>query len=355
MNKRRISLAYVEVTEQARRNVLDCLDTGMLARGKYVGQFEELIAEFAGTRYAVAVCNGTVADTIVLRAAREVHGWDSITMPALTFAAQLSAALDAGFSPYFVDLTPDLQMTVDATDVAQSQNWFPASLLGVPVDFSGDDIILDSCETFARGFGRGRLAATCSFYATHVIGIGEGGAIVTDDEDMAKVCWSLRDHGQEQGDALSHFKHGRRGCNGKMSNLAAAVGCGQIGRADEINARRLEVVGWYDGRLRGEWASLMASPHGYPFEAASSSLRNILLLSLAEAGIDARRVFSVLPFDEKAFREVRWAVEHGAEPDGYERFPVARRIAERWLYVPCHQGLGQDDVDRVCDTLLCAK
>ncbi|MHC4402958.1 MAG: DegT/DnrJ/EryC1/StrS family aminotransferase [Planctomycetota bacterium] len=352
MSERRISLAYVKVTDQARRNVLDCLDTGMLARGIYVGLFEEMIAEFAGTNHAVAVCNGTFADTIVLRAAREVHGWCEVTVPALTFAAQLSATLDAGFSPYFVDLTPGLRMLFSREDGARPRNWFATALLGVHAELSGSQVILDSCETFARGFGENVLAATCSFYATHAVGIGEGGAVVTDDEDMARVCRSLRDHGQREGDVLARFKHERRGYNGKMSNLAAAVGCGQIVEADQINAKRLQVAGWYDARLAGEWASKMASPHGYPVEAASKSLRNVLLLALTDAGVDARRLFSVLPFDENAFKNLGRLCEHGLEPEDYEPFPVARRIADRYLYVPCHQGLTPDDVNYVSDALL---
>lgn len=345
MNERRISLAHVEVTEQARENILDCLDTGMLARGKYIWQFEEAIAEFAGTKHAVAVCNGTVADTIVLRATMELWEYRSVITPILTFAAQLSAVRDAGLMPFFVDVGRDLAMQVSESPADAICPYFAVSLLGVPSWHKGRYVILDSCETFVRGFGRGVAVATCSFYATHAVGIGEGGAIVTDSDEIADVCRSLRDHGQQRGDALSKFRHERCGYNGKMSNLAAAVGCGQIAEADEINAARLKVASWYDDRLGGSWASRMASPHGYPIETESKIQRDLLLLALTGAGIECRRVFSMLPIDEPGFAKV---LMHSRERS---LWPGAQQIADRWLYLPCHQGASRDDVGYICGLL----
>jgi len=185
-------------------------------------------------------------------------------------------------------------------------------------------------------------AATCSFYATHAVGIGEGGAIVTNDSDVASRCRSMRDHGQiECGDAVAKFRHPIRGYNAKMSNIVAAVGCGQIAVVREVNRRRMEVLGWYDKIMGTTWGDLMVSPHGYPVDLQRAPWRDAKLMELQENNVEARRVFSVLCQNEVGFLEL----------ENRQEYRNARIIANQWLYVPCHQGMSRDDVERVCEVL----
>lgn len=337
-----IGMAYVNLNEAAKRNVNKALDDGHLARGPFLEQFEEMVAEFTGTKYAVAMCNGTLADVIALQAAKELRGHQVAVMPALTFAAQLSAVLSAGMTPRFVGIDANFdmlhgQVNSAMTDRTGNPLLFATSLLGVKTNEYSD--IVDSCETFARNIGKNAWATTCSFYVTHAVGIGEGGAVVTDDPDFCDVCMSLRDHGQVPGGPLVKFKHKRAGHNAKLSNVLAAIGCGMMQEADEIIAKRCQVAKWYDQRFGGKWGELMISPHGYPVECPPGGVRDEMLSRLTSHGIEARRVFSVLP-QEPAFLHLgMW----------HQRFPFAERIAERWLYLPCHQGLTESDVDWIFD------
>jgi len=336
----RIGMAHVAVNEAARRNVADCLDSGMLSRGRYVEQFEHQVVEFAGARYAIAVCNGTMADTILLQAVQIVHGFDRAVMPALTFAAQLSAVVASGLEPVVRDVDEHMLMyPSDTIGQPAGAILFPASLLGmrydVDDDAGGDETIVDSCECFAPGIASDCLACTCSFYSTHTVATGEGGMILTRDADIADVCRSLRDHGQRVGGPLDNFRHFYCGHNAKMSNVAAAIGCGMMLDVEETIARRMEVARWYDELTGQSWFKRMSCPHGYPVQYDSPENRDAAIMRLAEAGVDSRRLFSVLP-NEHAFRHL------GLQG----RYPIARKIASHYLYLPCHQGLSRADVER---------
>lgn len=340
----RISLAHVEVTSKAKQNVADCLSEGQLARGKYIQQFEELIAEYTGGRYAVAMCNGTVANTVLLHAMKHLYGHEEVTLPVLTFAAQLNAVLTVGLRPKFVDVTPSLQMgTADDNGLI-----FQASLMGQVANALASDIV-DSCETFVRGIAAHSKAVTVSFYATHAIGIGEGGMVITNDEELAKMCRRMIDHGQPlTGDVLDKFRHVVRGYNGKMSNVHAAIGCGQMVVADGVSANRRQVARWYDEMSGGSWGDLLVSPHGYPFACQARATRDAKIRELESKGVEARRVFSVLPFDEQAFAGIPHC---GCTYTTHQDYPNARSVADTWLYVPCHQGMGKSDVEYVVEIL----
>jgi dTDP-4-amino-4,6-dideoxygalactose transaminase len=178
---------------------------------------------------------------------------------------------------------------------------------------------------------------------------GEGGVIVTDDEAWDALYRSLRNQGRDVFDAW--LNHTRLGYNYRLDEMSAALGLAQIGRLDELLARREQVAGWYDERLEGlEWVegpqivptTTRMSWFVYVVRLRPPADRDGVMRLLAEAGIPSRPYFTPIhlqPFYRETF--------------GYRRgdFPVTERLGDVSLALPFSGVMTEDQVDRVCDEL----
>lgn len=183
--------------------------------------------------------------------------------------------------------------------------------------------------------------ATYSFFPSHTITTGEGGMILTNDKELADLARAARNHGRTQkSDILNKFHFDNLGINGKMSNVLAAIGCAVVDTAWDVIKKRRRNVHLYNTILKREWYSF--SPHCYPMYYHSEQERNETLLNLDKNDIEARKLFSCLPVDEKVYKYM-----------GYKKgdFPVAEDIAKRGLFVPIHQDLTEDDIRFVASLL----
>lgn len=333
----RISLACSVVNRKVRANVKACLDENRLGQGRFIKEFEDGVAKFVGTKHAIAVSSGSMADMVAIAALKEQYpGKDEVIVPALTFIAQTNAVLINGLKLVFVDIGVDLQ--IDASRIKEKITdktlcIFPVHLLGRKCDISriksfGLPVVEDSCEGF--GTYSNTDFATYSFFPSHTITTGEGGMIVTNSDKNAEWARKIMNHGRKSDKIEEKFHFDCLGFNGKMSNVLAAIGCGVIDTAHAVIEKRKKNVNLFNKIMKLDWFA--ESPHGYPLFYRDSEERDSVLRKLEYNGIEARKIFSCLP-----------TAEYHLEGD----YPIAESIGQRGLYVPVHQELKEKDIEKI--------
>lgn len=262
--------------------VKDCIDTGWVSSvGKYVDEFERRLAEFTGAKHAVAVVNGTAALHIALVVAG-VRPGDEVMVPSLSFVATANAVAHCGAIPHFVDSTPKtLGLDVDALaahlktigEVADGALHnrktgrriaaiVPMHTFGHPTDIVplmelanrlNVPVVEDAAESlgssyYGRHTGTFGQLGTLSFNGNKLITTGGGGAILTDDQELARRVKHLtttakRAHRWE-------FFHDEVAYNYRLPNLNAALGCAQLERAPEMLASKRRLAHSYQAAFQ---------------------------------------------------------------------------------------------------------
>jgi perosamine synthetase len=362
---RRIPFADPALVGREKEYVLDCLEsTWISSSGTYIERFEQAFADFCKVEHAVACCNGTVALHLALLA-HGVGPGDEVIVPTLTYVATANCVSYCGATPVFVDaeadtwnLDPDrvAEACSDRTRAIVAVHLYghPArmdQLLEIAAD-RGLVVIEDAAEAHGARY-RGRVAgsigdsAIFSFYGNKIITTGEGGMLVSDDEQLATLARQLRGQGQ---DFERRYWFPVIGFNYRMTNVAAAIGVAQMERIDWHVARRREVAGWYRERLAGlegitfspelDWAENAYWMSCVVLEDAIEPSRDDIAARLGEHGVETRPFFYPI---------------HTLPPYGHlgaERtFPVAERLGSRGLNLPSSALLTADDVQYVCDAL----
>jgi len=338
----KVSLAAVNIPEETYPMMENALRAGKIGQTDLIEQFEEAIANYVGSKFCIAVSNGTMADAVAVAAMKAVYKISrSVVVPALTFIAQPNSVLYNGLQVVFVDVKED--WTVDLSYIHPYTYLhsivFSTDLMGRQGPTNPD--IEDACEAFGSRLG-GKSAGTFgkmgtySFFPSHTISTGEGGAIVTDDPELASLCRSIRAHGSTTTDPMNKFHFTNYGFNARFTSLQSVLGICLMNHVDEYVSRRRKnflamqkgLGGFYE-REREEIV-----PHGYPVEFSSESARDGAMRNILQAGIECRKFFSCIPLEEPRYQSVG-------------KFPVAEHISHTHLYVPCHQNMNSADVKYV--------
>ena len=360
----RLAMAAAELDEDDDRAVLEALRSGVLGLGPRAIEFERACAAVAGTRYAVAVSSGTAALHLIVRALGVGPG-DTLLVPSFTFAASVNAILYEGATPRFVDIEPDT-FNVDPTDLEAKADGARGAMVvdvfGHPADWGAIEkiaarhdlaVIDDSCEAIgaryreraAGSFGR---AGAFAFYPNKQITTGEGGMIVTDDEDLAILCRSLRNQGRDEMGAWLH--HERLGFNYRMDELSAALVVSQIHRLSGFLAKRAAVAARYAEMLAAfDWAraprvlpNAEMSWFVYVVTLAEGIDRDSVMARMEAEGVPARAYFSPIhlqPYIRDRIGDLRGTL------------PVTEAIACRTLALPFHNNLPEAHAERVVRAL----
>jgi len=363
---RRIPVAEPALIGNEREYVLDCLDTTWISSsGKYVDAFERMFAEFCDSTHGISCANGTVALHLALLALGISPG-DEVIVPTLTYVASANAITYCGATPVFVDSEPDT-WNLDPDRVAEAvtdrtKAIMAIHLYGHPADMDpllaiarerGIAVVEDAAEAHGALY-RGRTVgsigdiATFSFYGNKIITTGEGGAVVTNDDELAARVRMLRGQGQ---DPERRYWFPVVGYNYRLTNVAAAIGLAQLERVDWHIARRREVAAWYREFL-GEDTRFKLSPE---LEWARSSFW-ITCAVLSEAVAVARDdVMSLLAAKGIETRPFFYPMHTLPMYEGLPRpkagFPVAESLARRGLNLPTGAKLTRDDVRYVSEEL----
>ena len=367
----RVPPAQVHFPDEDRQQILRQIDaalrSGQLTLGPIGAQLEDAFAARHGAQFAVAVNSGTSAIEIPLRCLG-VEGKE-VLVPANTFFATAAAVLAAGARPRFVDCDP-ATLSVDPTAVEAAIGPDTAGLVVVHIagmvapgvrdlqqlcDEHGIFLFEDAAHAHgssldgqaAGTFGR---AASFSFYPTKVMAGGEGGMILTDDEDLAQQARIYRDQGKA-GFLTNHHTH--LGYNWRMSEPHAAIALSQLGRLDEFIAHRQQVAALYDQGLDG----LTLTPVIVPANARSNFYKYVAFLP---EGVDRAALKRTLReehgvglsgevYELPLHRQPVFAPWAGEEP-----LPGAEEICARHVCLPVSAVMTQDQVDLVVAALASA-
>lgn len=363
----RIALSSPDITEAEIAAVGEVLRTTSLSLGPRLPEFERAFAAWHGAAHAVAVSSGTAGLHLAVRACGVGRGDEVITTP-LSFVASANAILYEGAVPVFVDVEDD-SLNLDAARIEsaitpRTRAILPVHLFGRPAAMPeildvarrrGLAVIEDACEALGAEIG-GRRAGTLGkagvfgFYPNKPITTGEGGMIVTDDDGLAHLCRSLRNHGRED----DSFEHARLGYNYRLPELSCALGLAQVRRLDSILARRADVARRYHERLadlprvarpaleidggRVGWFAYVVRLHG----GAAPGVRDAVIGDLRGRGIGCQRYFAPLHLQ----RHVQAVARHARGS-----FPIAEAAAERTIALPFFGALTDAQIDEVVSAL----
>jgi perosamine synthetase len=350
------------LSENVRRYVLDCVDTGWISSlGEYVPRFEQDFARFCEARHAVATSNGTTALHLAL-VTLEIGPGDEVLVPDLTFVATANVVRYTGATPVLVDADP-VTWGMDPADTARkltprTRAVIPVHVYGHPVDLEplldlgrrhGIKVVEDAAEAHgARYHGRrvgalGEIGAF-SFYGNKIITTGEGGMVVTNDGDLAERARFLRDHAM---DPNRRYYHPEVGFNYRMTNIQAAIGCAQLEQAESILQRRKVIAAAYEAGLAElpglvrppaePWAENVYWMYSVLVERAFGPDRDAVREGLRARGVDSRPFFVPL-HEQPPYRE-----------DG--AFPVSTRLSRTGINLPSGTGLTTEEIATVCRAL----
>lgn len=346
-----------------------------LTTGAEVRTFEEAFAAYLGARHAVGVASCTAALHLALLALGVGPGDEVITTP-MTFAATANAVLYTGARPVFVDVEPDTGL-IDPDAVARAvtprtRAILPVHLYGQMADMrrlraladAAGAAIVEDCahaiEASRDGVRPGELseAACFSFYATKNITSGEGGAVVTNRDDVAAAVRQLRQHGMtasasdRYGGAYRHWDLERLGWKYNMTNLQAALLLGQLERIETLWQRREAIARRYERALRD--VKGVGMPVVRPGGRSARHLftiwveparRDGVLADLQARGVGVAvnyRAVHLLRFYRETFGLARGA------------FPAAERIGDSTVSLPLYPKLEDAQVDYVVDCVRAA-
>jgi perosamine synthetase len=372
--------------DEERRAILQPLETGWVAQGPCVAEFERRFAAYVDTPFAIATSSCTAALHLALVASGVGPG-DEVIVPAFTWVATANVVEMQGARPVFVDIELDT-FNIDADRIeqaitARTKVLVPVSLFGISAPMSpivglarkyGLKLVEDAACALG-GWYRGRPAGTggdvgCfSFHPRKVITTGEGGMLVTADEDTAARLRSLRDHGASTSDLARH--RGARsyvlpdfdmvGYNYRLTDLQGAVGVAQMARLESILEQRSRLAARYLQLLSGKTALRMpvvpeGCRHGYQsfvclFQPERVGLdtvqrlhveRNLLMDRLEAAGIATR------PGTHAVHMLGYYREKYGLKP---EDFPQAFLADQLTLALPLYAQMTDEEQDYVVEQI----
>lgn len=337
--------------------------TSCLRKGAYIMQedlllFEQELASYLGAKHVLGFADGTAALIAGLHLARVGYG-DEVIVPSHTFIATAAAAHHVGATPVICDCGPDHVIDVASARrvvTSKTKAVMPVQLngrtsnmdeVGALAEEFGLAIVEDSCQALGAKFrgraaGRFGVAGTFSFYPSKTLGcFGDGGALSLEDDSLAEEAREYRDHGRNPATGKVH----RFGVNARLDNIQAAVLRVKLRRYDEAIARRRAIAGIYQERL-GDLRELQLPPppdsdplrydifQNYEIEAER---RDELRSYLASAGVGTL---------------IQWGgfVIHQFEKLGLRSdAPYAEKMSRRYVMLPMHHVLSDEDVFYVCD------
>lgn len=355
-----------DITEAEIDAVCGVLKTSWLSIGPKIVEFENALAAYTGTRCGVGVNSGTSGLHLAIIAAGVGEG-DEVITPSFSFIASANCVLYERAVPIFVDVDPLTgnidPRAIEAAITERTKAIIPVHAFGQPADMDpiieiarrhNLAIIEDSCEAIGAEY-KGRRAGTLgdagvfAFYPNKQMTTGEGGMIVTDNEDWANLFRSLRNQGRDVFDAW--LNHTRLGYNYRLDEMSAALGLVQLQRIEDLLARRARVTDWYNQRLTD--LETIEIPHissnttrmswfVYVVRINSPASRDGVMNILAEQGIPSRPYFT--PIHLQPFYSERFGYKRGD-------LPHTERLGDVSLALPFSSVMTEDQVDYVCSIL----
>jgi len=367
------SIPFIDLAAQRNRlgRVVDDAIARVLAHGQYVmgpevRMLEADLSRFCGAKEVISCSNGTDALALILRA-KDIKAGDAVFCPSFTFAATAEVVAWFGATPMFIDVFPDT-FNIDPNSfergIASAKQLglkpacvIPVGLFGQPADFDAIEpicakhkiwILDDAAQSFGATYKKRKIgtfgtATATSFFPAKPLGCyGDGGAIFTDDKDLADVLRSLRNHGQ----GTDKYDNTRIGINGRLDTIQAAILIEKLKIfADEIEKRQVIARRYNDGlkdvatvpRVMDDCVSTWAQ---YTIKIGKGR-RDAVAAALKERGIPTAIYYPKPLHQQTAYKHY---------PSAGNGLPVSDVIAQEVLSLPMHPYLAPDLQDRIIAT-----
>lgn len=362
-----IPVSRPSIGEEELAAVGEVFKSGWLGMGKWVFEFENELKKFIGAKNVIAVNTGTTALHLALDALGITKG-DEVIVPSLTFAASVQAIMACGAKPVFCDVCPDT-LNVDITDIRrkitpQTKAVMPVHYSGLPCDMDALlriskkynlRVIEDAAHAFGSFYKNKKIGSfadiTCfSFDPIKNITCGEGGAVVTNDNELSQLIYKKRILGIDK-DTWSRYKHKRDwfytvttlGFRYHMSNINAAIGLAQLKKFDTFIERKKQIVKMYDRELKKLKAIKIlkrdyenTAPFNYIVRVNKE--RDGLMEFLKKQGIDSG-VHYIPNHLQPFFTPYKVSL------------PVTEKVWQEILTLPLYSELRNGDVERVISSI----
>lgn len=347
-----------------KKYLCECIDTGWISsEGPFVKEFEKKMSASVGRMYGIAVSNGTAALEVAAQALGIGCG-DEVIMPTFTIISCAMAITKLGGVPILVDSDPyTWNMKADEIEAKITENTKAIMIVhiyGLPVDVDpilklaakyGLKVIEDAAEMHGQTY-RGKSCgsfgdiSTFSFYPNKHITTGEGGMVVTNDEELAERCRSIRNLCFRRD---VRYVHNEISDNYRFTNLQAAIGLAQLERLDEFVARKRRMGKFYTERLKDteniilpvestEYANNIYWVFGIVLGDGIQATNRDIQKMLADEGIGTRTFFWCM-HEQPVYRNM--GMFSG------EMYKNAERLARKGFYIPSGLALTDEQMDEV--------
>ena len=359
---------YQHIQKEIDSGIREVLESAAFIKGAAVSRFQEHLEQYTGAKHVITVGNGTDALQIALMALGLKPG-DEVITPTFTFIATAEVVALLGLTPVVVDVEWDT-MNIDVEAVRRAIT--PRTKAIVPVHLFGQCanmqaimdlakenhlyVIEDACQaigaqyTFANGVTKqagtmGHIGCTSFFPSKNLGCYGDGGAIFTDDDELAARMRAIANHGM-----VVRYHHDMIGVNSRLDSIQAAVLDAKLPHLNEYTAARQKAAAYYDKAFANEKRLLIPGRtehsthvfHQYTLRVIGGD-RDKLREELAERGIPAMIYYPVPLHQQKAYRDPRYQ-------DG--DFPVAERLAACVLSLPMHTELDEEQLAFITSSVL---
>lgn len=356
---KKIEMAEMYVDDEIKSKVIDVLNSKRYIKGEEGKKFEKEFAEYIGTKYGIATNSGTSGLYLAYYALGLKKG-DEVVVPSHTFIATVSTAMHLGLKPIFVDVDPET-FTMDPDDVKKKMTKktraiVPVHLYGHPVDMEpimelADEHNLHVVEDAAQAHGSlynnrkvGSMGdiGVFSFFPSKIMTVaGDGGMVVTNNEELGEKIAMLRDQGRKE-----KYVHELLGFNFRLNEIQAAIGKIQLKHLEEWIVKRRDVARSYD-ELLGELNSIMVplekswARHVYYVYTVRAKNRDKLSEFLKKNGI-ATGLYYPIPVHKQP------AILKYTKTD---YLPETEKCVNEILSLPMHPQLKAEDVEFIVEKI----
>jgi len=362
----KVALSKPYVDQEIKNRVLEVIDSGQYILGSQCKDFEKEFAQFVGVKHAVLTSSGTSALFLCLKALGVKEG-DGILVPSLTAFPTIEPVFHVGARPIFVDIDDTFTVAPRQIEsvlrnksriagVKEIKGMIPVHLYGHPAHMDslldlakryGLFILEDCCQAHGARYmgtrvGSMGIGGCFSFYPSKNLTVfGDGGILVTSDDEMAKTCRMLRDHGRRE-----KYEHELVGYNLRFNEIQGAVGRLQLRKLDGFNESRRRIAEWYNEGLRGipvtipqakDWAEPV-----YHLYVIQTPDRDKLADFLKEKGIQTGIHYPIPNHQQPAVRNAL-----GQQP----KLAKTEEAAKKILSLPIYPELEKEKVDFVCSAI----
>ncbi|MDB4558943.1 DegT/DnrJ/EryC1/StrS aminotransferase family protein [Amylibacter sp.] len=363
-----LAAQQARIRDRIDTRIATVLDHGKYIMGPEVAELEADLSAFCGANHSLTCANGTDALLLALMAFK-VRTGDAVFCPTFTFAATAEVVPSLGAVPVFVDCDPDTYNMDPASleravEHAKALGLRPSviiavDLFGLPADYDaieeiavseGMKLIADSAQGFG-GVYKGRNAgtigdfATTSFFPAKPLGCyGDGGALFTEDDELAELVKSYRVHGK----GGHKYDNQRIGMNSRLDTLQAAILCEKLAIFGDELKRRNQVADRYDAALSNMLVTphvpdgLMSSWAQYTVRTEVGEGRDVIMSALEDASVPTTIYYPLPLHQQTAYKGFP------TDPNG---LLVAERLAQQVFSLPMHPYLTMEDQDKVISAL----